>query len=184
VVLRHFVRGAPRVDNRVRTAEAASTMSLLAVVLLCAFGIGVVSGLRSFTAPAVTAWAAHLGWLHLTGTPFRFMGTTAGVAVFTLLALIELVADKLPGTPSRTAPPGLIARILLGGLAGATLSAATEQVFAIGAVLGALGGVAGAFAGYQARTRSVKALKAPDFVVAIVEDLVAVGCGLFLVSRF
>jgi uncharacterized membrane protein len=159
-------------------------MSLLAVVLLCAFGIGVISGLRSFTAPAVTAWAVHLGWVHLRGTPFRFMGTVAGVAAFTLLALIELVADKLPGTPSRTAPPGLIARILLGGLSGAALAAAAEQAFVTDAVLGALGGVAGAFGGYQARTRLVKALKAPDFVVAIVEDLVAVGCGLFLVSRF
>jgi hypothetical protein len=34
-------------------------------VLALAFGIGVVAGLRTFTAPAVTAWAAHLHWLNL-----------------------------------------------------------------------------------------------------------------------
>jgi uncharacterized membrane protein len=42
----------------------------------------------------------------------------------------------------------------------------------------------GAFAGYQARTRSVRALKVPDFVIALLEDLVAVGGAFFIVSRF
>jgi uncharacterized membrane protein len=32
-------------------------------VLLLAFLIGVVAGLRSLTAPAVVAWAAHRNWL-------------------------------------------------------------------------------------------------------------------------
>jgi len=34
-------------------------------VLLLAFLIGVVAGLRSLTAPAVVAWAAHRNWLNL-----------------------------------------------------------------------------------------------------------------------
>ena len=29
--------------------------------LFLAFGIGVVAGLRSMTAPAIVTWAAHLG---------------------------------------------------------------------------------------------------------------------------
>jgi uncharacterized membrane protein len=156
----------------------------LALVLLLAFLIGVVSGLRSLTAPAVVAWAAHLGWIHLDQTILQFMGSTAAVAVFTLLAAVELVADQLPSTPSRTAPPGLIARILLGALSGAAIAASGAQSIAIGAVLGAVGGVAGAFGGYQIRTRLVKALKVPDFVIACLEDAVAIGAGLFLVSRF
>ena len=36
-------------------------------VLLLALGIGVIAGLRSFTAPAVVAWAAYLQWINLTG---------------------------------------------------------------------------------------------------------------------
>jgi len=40
----------------------------------------------------------------------------------------------------------------------------------VGAVLGAVGGVAGAFAGYEARTRLVKALKVPDLVIAPLHD--------------
>ena len=154
-----------------------------ALVLLLAFLIGVVCGLRSLTAPAVVAWAAHLDWIHLNKTPLSFMGSTSGVAIFTLLAVVELVADPLPSTPSRTKPPGLIARIVLGALCGAAIAVSASQSIAIGALLGAAGGVVGAFVGYQARTRLVRALKVPDLVIALLEDAVAIGAGFFIVSR-
>src|SRR5258707_1292175 len=88
-------------------------------VLLLAFGIGLIAGLRSLTAPAMVAWAAHRGWLNLQGSSLSFMGSTPAVAAFTILAVIELVADQLPLTPGRTKPPGLISRVLLCGLLGA-----------------------------------------------------------------
>ena len=153
-------------------------------VLLLALLIGVVSGLRSVTAPAVVAWGAHLNWLSLRNTALSFMASTAAVVIFSLLALVELIADQLPSTPSRTEPVGLIARILLGGLSGACVAVSGAQSIVVGAVLGAVGGVAGAFAGYQARTRLVKALKVPDFVIALLGDAVAIGGGLLIVSRF
>ncbi len=108
-------------------------------VLLLAFLIGVVAGLRSLTAPAVVAWAAHRNWLNLQTTPFSFMGSSAAVVAFVLLAVIELVADQLPNTPSRTKPPGLIARIILGGLSGAAVAAAGAQSIVTGGILGAAG---------------------------------------------
>ena len=77
-------------------------------VFVLALGIGIVAGLRSLTAPAVVAWGAHLGWLNLHGSPLAFMGSTTAVAVFSLLAIGELIADKLPMTPKRTAPAPLI----------------------------------------------------------------------------
>jgi len=153
-------------------------------VLLLAFLIGIVAGLRSLTAPAVVAWAAHRNWLNLHDTSLSFMGSTAAVATFFLLALVELVADQLPSTPSRTKPVGLIARIVLGGLSGACVALPGGQSPALGAVLGGVGGVAGAFAGYEVRTRLVRTLKVPDFVIAVLEDAVAIGGGLFIVSRF
>jgi uncharacterized membrane protein len=154
------------------------------LALLLAFLIGVVSGLRSLTAPAVVAWAAHRGWINLHHTPLQFMGSTSAVIVFTLFAVVELVADQLPSAPSRTSPPGLIARIVLGALCGAAIAGSGAQSIAIGAVLGATGGVAGAFGGYQVRTLLVKALKVPDFVIASLEDAVTIGAGLIIVSRF
>jgi uncharacterized membrane protein len=153
-------------------------------VLLLTFLIGVVSGLRSFTASAVVAWAAHRNWLNLHNTPLSFMGSTAAVVIFTLLAVVELIADKLPSTPSRTKALGLIARIILGGLSGAGVAVSGAQSIVLGAVLGAVGGITGAFAGYEVRTRLLKALKVPDLVIALLEDAVAIGGGLFIVSRF
>ena len=149
-----------------------------------AFLIGVVAGSRSLTAPAVVAWAAHRNWIDLHTSPLSFMGSLAAVVVFTLGAVGELVADKLPSTPSRLALPGLMARIVLGGLSGAAVAASTSQSMALGAVLGAAGGFAGAFAGYEVRTRLVRALGVPDFFVACLEDAVAIGGGLLIVSRF
>jgi uncharacterized membrane protein len=152
--------------------------------VLLAFLIGVVAGLRSATAPAVVAWAANRHWIDLHTSPLAFMGSTAAVVIFTVFALVELVADQLPSTPSRTQPPGLIARIVLGGLSGAAIATSGSQSVAIGAVLGIAGGIAGAFGGYQARTRLVRALRVPDLVIACLEDAVAIGGALLIVSGF
>jgi uncharacterized membrane protein len=153
-------------------------------VWLLAFLLGVVAGLRALTAPAVLAWAAHRGWLSLHGTPLSFMASTAAMVIFVLLAVGELIADQLPSTPSRTAPPGLIARIVTSGLCGAGIAAAGTQSLVLGAVMGIMGSLIGTFGGYQARTELVKALKVPDLVIATLEDIVAIGGGLFVVSRF
>jgi uncharacterized membrane protein len=36
--------------------------------------IGIISGLRSLTAPALVGCAAHIGWLDLNGTRLHFLG--------------------------------------------------------------------------------------------------------------
>src|SRR3979490_2447240 len=108
------------------------------------------------------------------------MGSSGAVVVFTLGALGELVIDKLPSTPNRTRLLGLVGRSVLGGLSGAAVAVAGAQSIALGIVPG----VAGAFAGYEVRKRLVRALKVPDFVIALLEDAVAIGGGLLIVSRF
>jgi uncharacterized membrane protein len=152
-------------------------------VFILAIGIGIVAGLRSLTAPAVVAWAAHFGWLNLHNSALGFMSSTAVVAIFSLLAIGELVADKLPMIPKRTAPGPLLARIITGGLCGACLCAVAGKSLVAGALLGGTGGVIGAFAAYEVRRRLVSNLCIRDFVVAVCEDLLAVGMGFFLVSR-
>jgi uncharacterized membrane protein len=150
---------------------------------LFAFLIGLFCGLRSLTAPATTAWAARLGWLKLE-RPLSLIGSLPAVLIFTVGAAVELVVDKLPTTPSRTAPPGLIARIIMGGLTGACIASAGGEGAIVGAALGAVGGVAGCYGGYQARKRLVKALGVPDIYIALAEDVVAIGGCLWVVSRF
>src|SRR5437870_2276980 len=137
-----------------------------------AFLIGIFAGLRSLTAPAATAWAARLGWLRLE-RPLSFIGSVPSVVILTVLAVAELVADKLPNTPNRTSPPGLIARIVTGGLTGACVAESGAQGALLGAVLGAVGGVVGCLGGYFVRTRLVKALGRADFNVALIEEFAA-----------
>ncbi len=171
------------VDKNEGSEEAVGLMNHQHV-LLFVFLIGVVTGLRSLTGPAVTSWAAHLGWLSLIGTPMHFMASIITVTIFTLLAVVELVADQLPSTPARTAPVGLSARVVMGGLCGATVGVAGGESIALGIVVGILGAIVGTYGGYFARTRSVKALGVPDVVIAVIEDIVAVGGGLLALSRF
>lgn len=149
--------------------------------LLLIFGIGVVAGLRTFTAPAVVAWAAYLGWINLSGSRLAFMSSVWTVAVFTLGGLAEYVVDLLPNTPARTDPRGLVGRIVTGSLTGACLGVAGGAPIWLGTLLGVIGALAGAFGGYRARAGLVRSLRVRDAVIAIPEDLVAVGLGLLLV---
>lgn len=149
-----------------------------------AFGIGVVAGLRSLTAPAVVAWSAHLRRIDLQHSVLAFMGSKWTVGILTALALFEFVADQLPSTPPRTGAMGLSARIVTGGLTGSSLAAAGGASLLLGALVGAVGGVVGAFAGYHARVGLVRGLRLPDFAVALPEDALSIGLGLFFVSRF
>ena len=154
-------------------------MNLTLVLLM--IGIGVIAGLRSMTPPAVVGWAVHLGWLHLSGSRLAPMGSTLAVVILTIFALAELITDKLPFTPNRTAPGPLIARIVTGALCGAALGVAGGGSLGAGVALGAAGAVAGTFGGYQVRRQLVKGAGLPDIVVAIAEDLLAVGAAFAIV---
>jgi uncharacterized membrane protein len=153
------------------------------MTLLFAFLIGLFAGLRSLTPPAAVAWAVHLGWLRL-ARPLSLIGSLPAVIILSVLALTEVVIDKLPNTPNRTAPLGLIARIVTGGFTGACVSLAGGRRALEGAGLGVMGGIIGCFAGYHARAWLVRSLRQSDFNIALIEDLVAIGGSLFIVSRF
>ena len=153
------------------------------MTLLFAFLIGLFAGLRSLTPPAAVAWAVYLGWLTL-ARPLSLIGSLPAVIILSLLAITEIIIDKLPNTPNRTAPPGLIARVVTGGFTGACVSLGGGQSGFFGAGMGVIGGIVGCFAGYQVRARLVKSLGQPDFNIAMVEDLIAIGGSLFIVSRF
>jgi uncharacterized membrane protein len=152
-------------------------------IFALAVGLGFAAGLRSFTPPAVVAWVAHIGWLNLNNSPLAFMGSIITAVIFSLLALFELFLDLQPSTPRRTAPFPLVARILTGGLCGACFCAASNQSLVIGAILGAIGAVIGAFAGYEIRRRLVAALNIKDIFIALPEDLLTIGLACFFVSR-
>jgi uncharacterized membrane protein len=132
----------------------------------------------------VVCWAAHLGWINLRGSHLAVLGSTATVVIVTLLAIFELVNDKLPATPSRTSAIPFSARVVTGALSGAALAIAGAQAVLLGAIVGIVGAIVGTFGGYQARHQIVTRLKAPDFGIALAEDLVAICGALLIVTRF
>jgi uncharacterized membrane protein len=151
------------------------------LVLLMALLIGVVAGLRSLTAPAVVAWAAFLGWINLHGTWAFWMGSVITVAIATVLAVAELVTDKLPSTPPRTTPPSFAARITMGAISGAVIGAAWHYTFsALGC--GVVGAVIGTMGGYQARSRLVASRGGQDLPIALLEDSVAILGGFAILA--
>jgi uncharacterized membrane protein len=151
------------------------------VILLFAFLLGCICGLRSMTAPALVAWAAHLGWLHLQGSRLAFFAHPVSLVIFSLFAIGELIADKLPFIPARIQAGPLGVRILFAALCAAAVCVSGGASLLLGAILGALGAVLGAFAVHTYR-RSLSS-KVPDLLLALLEDLVAVGGGFLLLSR-
>jgi uncharacterized membrane protein len=150
---------------------------------LLAFLLGAVAGLRSMTAPAAASWAARLGWLHLENTWLAFLGFAATPYILSALAIGELIADKLPKTPSRKTPVPFVARIVMGALCGAALGA-SDQALTGGLLAGAVGAAAGTLGGYEFRARLVRATGGKDLPIALLEDAIAIGGAAAIVFRF
>jgi uncharacterized membrane protein len=147
-----------------------------------AFILGVVSGMRAALGPALVSHklsqrgSPDLGYLNFMRSP-----TTA--IVLKVAAAGELVGDKLPMTPDRIEPGPLAGRAMSGALCGAALGGAvlnrsSRQCALSGALVGALGAVAGAYAFYYLRRELTHKQGLPDVWVALAEDAVALGAGL------
>jgi len=150
------------------------------MILLLALLIGVVAGYRAMIAPTVVAFAARFGHLSLTDTPLAFMGYAWTPWIFAIAAIGELVADKLPSTPSRKIPLQFGTRIITGALAGACIGAAHE-ILVGGLVAGAIGAVLGTYGGSWARTKLATVFH-KDLPGALIEDIVTIVLALIVVS--
>ena len=140
---------------------------------------GIVAGSRTMTAPTAVGWAAHLGFLDLDGSWLAFMGNTWVVWGFSLLALLELIADQLPSTPSRKVPLQFGARLVSGALCGAALGVPGGSWF-LGLVAGVIGAVIGTYGGAEIRARMAKAF-GRDPPAGLIEDIGAIVLGLVIV---
>jgi uncharacterized membrane protein len=119
------------------------------------------------TSPAAASWAAHLGLVAVAGTPLSFMGATVTPYIFTLLAVAELINDKLPNTPSRKVPPQFIAR---------------SGQWVVGMLVGAVGAVIGTYGGAYFRQALTVLFKSP-IAAALTEDAVAILVAAFAVVK-
>ena len=151
------------------------------MIYVFALLIGVVAGLRAMTAPAAVSWAAALGWIHLDGTWAAFMGAAITPWIFTVLAIVELVTDQLPQTPSRKVPMQFGARIISGAFCGAVIGLAGGQMIG-GLIAGIVGAIIGTLGGAEFRSRLVAATGGKDLPIALLEDVIAIGGAIWIVS--
>lgn len=130
--------------------------------------LGVATGGRSTLGLA--------GPLVATPRASRSLGRASGTAGSTLSLIAvagELVADKLPGTPSRLAGPALPVRLLAGALGAGTLAHREHARAWLPVLAGAAGAAAGSYAG--AGWRSWAADRLPGLAPALLEDAASIG---------
>jgi len=151
--------------------------TLIAIPLL-----GGMTGLRTMTPMAVLCWFAWLGRVDVHGTWASWTAKLVTVIVFSFFAAGELVGDKLPQTPNRIAALPLASRLVFGGLVGALAATALHAALVFGVLLGSGGAFAGAFAGFQVRRWLVVRRGLPDYVVALVEDALAIGLSVMAMT--
>jgi uncharacterized membrane protein len=148
-----------------------------------ALALGAISGLRSASGPAFVGRAANRGHMDLDGSPLAFFGSPRLSKALTLAQLGEIIGDKLPMTPSRTAWPPLLGRAVSGGLVGAAAFLSEGRHAATGAILGSSAAIAAAFAGENLRALAVEKSGLPNPGVAIVEDALVVFVGSRATSK-
>jgi uncharacterized membrane protein len=147
-------------------------------------GLGAVAGVRSMSAPALLSRAASRGSIKgIEGTPFAFLASPRAARFLTVLAIGEALADKLPFSPDRISPPGLVGRMASGGLVGAALFAAAQRHAAVGAGLGLLASATASYPSYYLRVKTQERFRLPNWVVGLVEDALAEGAGLLALRK-
>lgn len=136
--------------------------------------LGVVTGSRSQLGLAVLAWAAPPD--RHDPRALRVLRSRPARLALAAAAAGEVVADKLPATPSRTSPPSLGGRLAIGGLVGAlAVGRADRRTTALAAATGVLGAAAGSYAGAAYRQAATARTGTPDLPWALVEDAAAAG---------
>ena len=141
-------------------------------VLIAAFVLGIVCGLRSMVGLAAASWAARGQQIPLEGTWLAFLGFRFTPYITSLFAVGEIVNDKLPKTPSRLVPPQFAGRVVMGALTGSAIGL-SHQHFVIGALSGIIGSVVGTLGGSKARALAAK-LFGRDLPAALLEDVIAI----------
>jgi uncharacterized membrane protein len=134
--------------------------------------LGIVTGMRTCLPFALLVWLAP---------PVAWLGNIWARVVITLASASELVLDKLPKTPSRLKPAGMVSRVITGGLMGWALTAQAHGPVWLGVTLGMAGAVGGAFAGNNLRGFLGRKTGKPDLWFALSEDLLAVGIGVWAI---
>lgn len=149
-----------------------------------ALSLGTLAGMRSMSAPALLSNSLVANpSATLQGSPLRFLQSSTTATVLKLMAGGELLLDKMPNAPDRTAPAVLAGRILTGGLVGAATYQAKGGKVLVGALLGSAAAVAASYGFLYLRKKLGEKSTLPDTVWGLVEDATVMISGLTLLPR-
>lgn len=138
--------------------------------------LGFAAGLRSMTPAGILAAERNDASLRAGWKDWPILSSSAGRVVLQASAVGEMVMDKMPFVPPRTAPESLWARLVSGGVAGLAIGTTSSgaAVKATALATGVIGSLAGSYGGQAYRGKVTKATGLPDLPVALVEDVAAV----------
>ncbi|MFP2928794.1 DUF1990 family protein [Pyxidicoccus sp. 3LG] len=168
--VRFFAQRAPgrrktQVDEEVEAVTRGQWLTPL--------GLGVLAGMRSMSAPTLVSRRLSQEPSPSTDPLSSALSKPWVPKVLGLLALGELIADKLPNTPSRVKFVPLAGRVLTGAVAAASsLAGQKRSAVALAAVLGGVAAVASTWAFYSLRNVATKRLGVPNVAAALTEDAI------------
>ena len=136
--------------------------------LLRAAALGAASGSRSTAGIAAVSFTSVRDDRGLAGR----LGGRGGGVLTGLLACGELVADKLPSTPSRTEPPALLPRAALGATSAAAVARRDGEDPTLAGLVGVGAALGASVLGVRARAAASRRFGS-DLPGSLAEDVVA-----------
>jgi len=144
-------------------------------------GLGILAGMRSSAAPVITSHIlSHHHSRNLEHTALGVMQSDRVADTLKLIAIGEIIADKLPAAPDRIKPASIAARCISGALAGASVFKASGGKAVWGGLIGAATAAASTYGSFWMRKNAVKRTRIVDPIVGALEDALVIGAGVGL----
>ena len=144
--------------------------------------LGAVSGMRSMAAPAIVSKLAHTGLLPVQESQIDFLRHKNSVKTMAIMAVAEMVADKLPFIPNRTSVFPMVTRAASGAFSGIAFTGGKKRSKVFGALIGALAAVGASYGMFKLRQAAGKRFHLPDPIVAVAEDALVAACGFVVLK--
>ena len=147
---------------------------------------GAASGMRSAAGPALAAWQLRdVRSRRRHRAPRRLLAADHAPEIAAVLALGELVADKLPAMPNRTDLASIIGRAAAGGLAAVALlpPRSSPRVLIAHGLIGASAAIIAAHLSFRARRRLAHGNGANGRMIGLAEDALTYAGGALALRR-
>ncbi len=139
--------------------------------------LGFASGGRAVAPLAVESWFVETGRMQGMQLPAKLLRRKPVAYALLLGALGEMGVDKLPFTPDRTQGGSVAGRATSGAICGAVLFSSERRQPFVGAAIGAVTAILGAYTLFVAR-REVASRGLADPIVGLCEDIAVVGASV------